>query len=84
MKEADIEHFSRIMLDEFNRVHDRFDAIGTQFGDLREEVRAIRNQLDEFEKASRNFAGFAKEIDHLLGRIKAIEKHLGLHSSIAA
>ena len=53
-------------------------------GDLREEVRAIRNQLDEFEKASRNFAGFAKEIDHLLGRIKAIEKHLGLHSSIAA
>ena len=52
--------------------------------DLREEVRAIRNQLDEFEKASRNFAGFAKEIDHLLGRIKAIEKHLGLHSSIAA
>ena len=84
MKETDIEHFSRIMLDEFNRVHDRFDAFGTQFGDLREEVRAIRNQLDEFEKASRNFAGFAKEIDHLLGRIKAIEKHLGLHSSIAA
>ena len=84
MKETDIEHFSRIMLDEFNRVHDRFDAIGAQFGDLREEVRVIRNQLDEFEKASRNFAGFAKEIDHLLGRIKAIEKHLGLHSSIAA
>ena len=31
-----------------------------------------------------NFSGFAKEIDHLLTRVVAIEKHLGLHKKMAA
>ncbi len=83
-KETGLERVGSIMLSEFKRVHDRFDIIDTEFSDLRTEVRTIRKQLDELEKASRNFAGFAKEIDHLLGRIAAIEKHLGLHSSITA
>ena len=83
-KDTDLERISRIMLDEFKRLHDRFDAIDSQFGDLREEVRSIRRRLDDLEKASQNFPGFVREIDHLLGRIGAIEKHLGLTSNIAA
>lgn len=83
-KETDVERVSRIMLGEFNRLHDRFDHLDGQFTDLRDEVRSIRSRLDDLEKASRNFAGFALEIDHLLGRLSAIEKHLGLNSNIAA
>ena len=84
MSVSDLERLSRLVLDEFKRVHERFDSLGGQFSDLRDEVQSIRKQLDEFEKAALNFAGFTKEIDHLLGRVTAIEKHLGLHNSISA
>ena len=84
MSESDFERLSRLLLDEFKRVNDRFDGLDTQFVDLRDEVRTMRKHLDELEKASKNFAGFAKEIDHLLGRLVAIEKHFGLETSIAA
>jgi hypothetical protein len=31
-----------------------------------------------------NISGYAKEIDHLIERVSAIEKHLGLRANIAA
>ena len=84
MSESDLERLSRLILDEFKHVHDRFDSFDAQLSDLRDEIRSIRKQLDDVEKASKNFVGFTKEIDHLLGRVAAIEKHLGLHNNISA
>jgi hypothetical protein len=34
--------------------------------------------------AVQNISGFAKEIDHLIERVSAIEQHLGLRQNIAA
>ena len=82
MRGFDAERLSHLVLDEFKRMHERFDGVDAQFVDLHHELRAIRRQVGELEKATKNFAGFAKEIDHLLGRVAAIEKHLGLHSGI--
>lgn len=84
MIEPDFERLSRLVIDEFQRVQDRFDSVDIHFADLRDEVRSIRKQLDALETTSENFVGFAKEIDHLLGRVTAIEKHLGLSTSITA
>ena len=84
MSESDLQRLSGLVLDEFKRVHDRLDSFDTQFSDLRDEVQSIRKQLDQLEKASTNFGGFTNEIDHLLGRVAAIEKHLGLQNNIRA
>lgn len=54
------------------------------FRDLRSELKDIRQRLDALESAVQNISGYAKEIDHLMERISAIEKHLGLRTSIAA
>lgn len=84
----DIEKFSRIVLDEFSRVHERLDQISQTFDnrllDLGSEIRSIHRELDALTQAVGNMTGFSKEIDHLLQRIAAIEKHLGLTSSITA
>ncbi len=52
--------------------------------DIRSELKDIRNRLDALESAVHNTSGYAKEIDHLMERVRAIEKHLGLHQKIAA
>ena len=54
------------------------------FADLRSEMKDIRARLDALESAVKNIAGFAKEIDHLIERVGAIEQHLGLRANIAA
>ena len=54
------------------------------FADIRSELKDIRNRLDALEAAVRNISGYAKEIDHLMERVKAIEKHLGIEKRIAA
>jgi flagellar hook-associated protein FlgK len=84
----DIEKFSQIVLDEFGRVNERLDQIGqnldTQLLNLGSEIRSIHRELDTLTQAVGNMTGFSKEIDHLLQRVAAIEKHLGLTSSIKA
>ncbi len=52
---------------------------------LRTEIRAIHTRLDEMQAELNNHGGFAKEIDHLLGRVQTIEQHLGikLHAAVA-
>lgn len=91
MTETDFERFTRIVLDEFKRVHGRFDAVdehidtfNEKFDDLKRELSDIHRQLDHLNEAAANFSGFTKEIDHLLRRVAAIEKHLGLQISIRA
>jgi uncharacterized coiled-coil DUF342 family protein len=54
------------------------------FAELRAEIRDIRERLELLEGASRNSAGFAKEIDHVMQRVIEIEKHLGIQHKIAA
>lgn len=54
------------------------------FASLRAEVRDIRHRLDALEGAVRNNVGLTKEIDHLMERVRAIEKHLGIQQKIAA
>lgn len=54
------------------------------FASIREELRDIRQRLEALEEAARNSAGLTKEIDHLMERVRAIEKHLGMEPKIAA
>jgi hypothetical protein len=54
------------------------------FANIQTELRDIRLRLDALEAATQNASGFAKEIDRLLQRVGAIEKHLGIHHNIAA
>jgi len=54
------------------------------FRDLQSELKDIRQRLNALESAVQNISGYAKEIDHLIERVGAIEKHLGLRTSIAA
>jgi septal ring factor EnvC (AmiA/AmiB activator) len=51
---------------------------------IRAELRDIRECLDALEAGVQSMSGFAKEIDHLLQRVSAIEKHLGIRQDIAA
>ena len=78
MAETDTERLSRVMLAEFNRVHERFDQIDDNLANLSSEVTAIHRRLATLEETVGNISGFAKEIDHLLTRVTAIERHLGL------
>jgi hypothetical protein len=48
------------------------------------ELKDIHARLDQLEQEARNFSGYAKEIDHLLTRVAAIEKHLGLRQQSKA
>lgn len=98
MTVSDFEGFSRVVLDEFKRVHERFDGTDTRFDriearldsvdqrltNIGHEVTAIHRRLDELEELVASHGGFAKEIDHLLKRVAAIEKHLGLTHNIKA
>jgi archaellum component FlaC len=89
--EKDFERLSRLMLDEFKRVNQRFDTvdehlngIGDRLTNIEAELKDIHARLDLLEQEARNFSGYAKEIDHLLTRVTAIEKHLGLHQHTKA
>jgi hypothetical protein len=54
------------------------------FASIRQELRDIRQRLEALEEAARNSAGLTKEIDHLMERVRAIEKRLGIETKIAA
>ncbi|MDR3489295.1 MAG: hypothetical protein P4M05_30905 [Bradyrhizobium sp.] len=54
------------------------------FASIRAEVHDIRTRMEAIEAALHGHHGFAKEIDHLIERVAAIEKHLGLEWAIGA
>lgn len=89
MAESDFGRLTRLMLAEFKRVHERFDASDARFDSIEPritnievEMRDIRKRLETLDEAAQNTTGFAKEIDHLLKRVVMIEKHLGLEAHI--
>jgi len=91
MNQTDIERLSRLMLDEFGRVHERFDTQDERFDDLarelhaiRAELKSIRTELDDLLEKVDNITGYRREIDHALERIAALERHLGIDKKIAA
>src|SRR5580658_4128359 len=59
------------------------EELRSDIKDVRAELRDIRASLEALETEVRNTAGFAKEIDYLLERVSAIEKHLGIGQKIA-
>jgi archaellum component FlaC len=91
MADSDLERISRLMLDEFARVHDhlqqhdeRFDNIDAELRNMRAELNGLRIELDDLREKVENMLGYRKEIDHALGRIAAIEKRLGIDKKITA
>jgi tetrahydromethanopterin S-methyltransferase subunit G len=83
MIESDIDRLSRIILDEFKRVHERLDEHDRRFDDIdadlsnqRATLKAIHNGLDELDSEMVNITGYRKEIDHALERIGKIEKNI--------
>jgi hypothetical protein len=91
MTSPDIERLSRLMLDEFGRVHERldqhdarFDKIDAELQSMRTELKGLRLDLDSLAEKVGNMLGYRKEIDHALERIAAIEKHLGIDTKIPA
>ena len=74
--------------DDLNALRTEFEEFREEtrenFASLRAELRDIRQRLDALEELARNSAGLTKEIDHLMERVRAIEKHLGIQQQMAA
>jgi|SRR5208337_3215662 len=65
-------------------MHELRTEVREGFADIRSELKDIHTRLDALEAAVHNISGYAKEIDHLMERVRAIEKHLGLRSNVSA
>jgi phage shock protein A len=90
MVSTDFDRLSRLMLDEFGRVHarldkhdDRFDMIDDQLHkvdrdlqEVRTDLKSVRGDLDDLSDKVENILGYRKEIDHALERISAIERQI--------
>jgi predicted nucleic acid-binding Zn-ribbon protein len=68
----------------FDATDRRFDTIEAQLRDLSWEVRDINKRLTIIEESVAGMKGYAKEIDDLAARIRAIEKHLGIDRALLA
>ena len=91
MAQTDVERLSRLMLDEFGRVHkrfddqdDRFDRLDAELTNVRATLKQLRSELDDLREKVDNITGYRREIDHALERITAIEKHLGIDKKLIA
>ena len=54
------------------------------FRDVRAEIADNRRIVDILQTRVGNTEGYSKEIDHLIERVRAIKKHLGIEPRIAA
>jgi ribosomal protein L29 len=54
------------------------------FASVRHELRDIRRAIENLQTRVGNMEGYSKEIDHLMERVRAIEKRLGIETKIAA
>jgi len=77
------EHFDRVD-DRFAAIDRRFDTIEGQLRDLKSEVADISKRRTLIEGTVAGMVGYAKEIDGLAQRIRAIENHLGIERELAA
>ena len=87
-KMATKDDFESVRAELRAEIHEGFTGLQAElhdgFADIRAELKDIRRQRDALEFTVQNISGFAKEIDHLIERVSAIEKHLGLHAKFAA
>jgi hypothetical protein len=72
------------MIDQFEHVEKQFETTHHQLRDVSAELAVIHRRVERLEEQGASHAGFSKEIDHLLTRVVAIEKHLGIDKRIAA
>ena len=61
-----------------------FLALAEDVGEIRSVLRDINRRLDMLDEQYVNLKGVTKEIDELRDQVRAIEKHLGLSTKIAA
>ena len=54
------------------------------FTRIHEELADIRLRLDALEREVKSHSGFAKEIDHILERVVALESRLGITHELKA
>ena len=45
---------------------------------MRAEVADLRHDIEELQENIGNMSGYAKEIDSLMARMTAVEKHVGI------
>ncbi len=85
-KEATLKELGEMLTHVVNHMSTKDDiaALAGQLTSMERELKAIRGDLDDLREKVENVFGFGKEIDHALGRIAVIEKHLGLDRKIAA
>ena len=88
-----IEKLASLMAEGFEHVDTRldgmdarFDAIDGSLDNINARLRHIENELvdihrllDRLEEQGASNASFAKEIDSLMARVVAIERHLNIH-----
>jgi archaellum component FlaC len=74
--------------DDLNAFRDEFEAFRAEtaenFRDLKAEVGDIRRAIEHLQTRVGNMEGYSKEIDHLMERVRTIERHLGIKAEIAA
>jgi hypothetical protein len=80
----DIADLKTEMMEQFDHVDKQFRSVDGRFRERHSELAAIRRFVDRLEEQGASNAGFAKEIDHALARIAAIEEHLGINKKLAA
>ena len=72
------------MMAQFDHIDEQFNTNHARLRGLSAEVAVIHRRIERLEELGATHTGFAKEIDHALERIAAIEKHLGIEKKIAA
>ena len=75
---SDTKELRQEVIDQFDHVDTQFREIKTNIRDIYAEVAGIHRRLDRLEEQGASSAGFAKEIDIILGRVGVIEKRLGI------
>jgi hypothetical protein len=48
------------------------------FREVRSEISNVRHDLEDLQNRVGDMGGYAKEIDLLLSRVSAVEKHVGI------
>jgi len=61
-----------------DRIEARLDEHDARFDRIEQELIDIHRRLDALEEQGARQAGYAKEIDHVLDRVRRIEKHIKL------
>ena len=64
-------------------MHSGFARIDQELASIRAELKSIRADIASLQAAVRQHEGYTKEIDHILQRVVAIERHLGIKHAVS-